>query len=50
MISVCKADNYSLPHHLLFCVLGFVFKSVRSVITFVKCWLGTDFTKTLLLF
>lgn len=47
MISVCKTDDYSSPHHLLFCVLGFVFKSVHSVITFVKCWLQTAFTKPL---
>ena len=31
MIRICKTDNYSLPQHLLFCVLGFVFNFVHSV-------------------
>lgn len=32
-IRICKTNNYSLPQHLLFCVLGFVFNFVHSVIT-----------------
>ena len=43
MIRICKTDNYSLPQHLLFCVLGFVFNFVHSVNILCEilaiCWL-----------
>lgn len=42
MIRICKTDNYSLPQHLLFCVLGFVFNFVHSVISIVKSWPFAD--------
>lgn len=32
-IRIYKTNNYSLPQHLLFCVLGFVFNFVHSMIT-----------------
>lgn len=42
-IRMCKTNNYSLPQHLLFCVLGFVFNFVHSVNTLCEilaiCWL-----------